>query len=161
RQFARQAMRFVYPGGVLRQRHVGPRHGERVAHGAAESARRAGDQGHLAIEAELLGHWSTTDPSTCRRVPMGRGLGGYFSRASGANSMPIPGTSGMIRKPSSQRTVDLTISLLGGRSSPVGYSWMAKLGIQAATCKQAAVLTGESGLWGTTPTWCASASAAI
>ena len=36
--------------------------------------------------------------------------------------------------------------------SPLGYSCMAKLGMHAANWTQAAVLTGLSGLCGTTPT---------
>ena len=66
--------------------------------------------------------------------------------------MPIPGASGMIRNPSSWRSGSFTMSILGGSSSPVGYSCMAKLGMQAASWRQAAVLMGLSGLWGTTPT---------
>lgn len=42
-----------------------------------------------------------------------------------------------------------------------GYPTRAKLEIAAAICSDAAVRTGPSGLRGTTPTCCASASAAI
>src|SRR5579863_10358011 len=42
-----------------------------------------------------------------------------------------------------------------------GYSWIAKLGMQAAICRHAAVLTGDSGLCGTIQASCASAIAAI
>ena len=52
----------------------------------------------------------------------------------------------------------LSRPLFGGSASPV-YSCRAKLGMQASSCTQAAVLTGLNGLCGVTFTWCASAMA--
>src|SRR5207253_900316 len=68
-------------------------------------------------------YWSITEPSSYSRVPSQRMRYGWRCAASGASSTPMPGASGTSSEPwSSYVNAVLTISLLGGWSSPVGYS---------------------------------------
>ena len=84
-------------------------------------------------------HISTTEPSTCGRIRMGRGFGGKRRSMSSTSVRPMPGASGIGRKPPTWSDNPVAMSLPSSAELPSssgvrdGYSWMAKFGMQAAT----------------------------
>ena len=110
---------------------------------------------------------STTDPSSCGRIRIGRERYGNLPSTSVTSSTPIPGPPGIAMNPpccsdSPAASAAPSRSVLPSSSGVRdGYSWIAKFGMHAAICRHAAVETGDSGLCGTIHASCASAMAAI
>ncbi len=93
-------------------------------------------------------------PSKWARMVIGLTVGGRIRGASGKRAIPRPGPVGMVRKPlagsGTLSTMSLPRCLLVDSNTPasnsVAYSWMAKFGMAALSCKHAASPIGESGL---------------